>query len=700
MEKIKPVGYFCVSEMASCVALVASLLFAVTTISNLASAVPVEGSTCRFPQFILNRPRWEKDIKDERRKTTQFIKFTENTVSITDLSSTVPNDILYEVVQCTGDSKFLMREKSTENYFCVDILKRSENVFQWKKSKMTKTLDSMLCKDANLILDEQPFVWPFMDSDHYEKFPLEGGYTMKIYDHETDSYLCSDYWMKPNFESECVYGDGIQLNFRHFDCVGSLGMNMLQDLHSLASWNDGVFKYSVIVNDDDLWPKLWILRMHNNDLESDTLKLDVFPEIVTTSIDDPKDRKYFSWYLAKIHKTPCEDELSEVCIMSGAAEEACDETQKVRCKKTCGQCDTKSSSISNDCSFLKDIKGVWRYYLTDDHTDNTITFEEDNVKLSDKLPSFHCMNVTEKNWVKRANRKPLQASFQNGCQARVLCMEAEKRAPQVMHFRLSHVTRNYDDFVDVNELCLDKHFENSKEKNHILKKTFSSTPSTILIKERTKSTNGRYVDCGTNETIYLTHGNSTNKLNIRRTGLGSGIASHTVVNETCLSTSNPSHPGKLYYFSSWKCLAHFEWNLNKFLIVETDDRQISNSLQCWIRHKTAWSPTVHFYVVKPSVCYDNIAIDIHIGKYTHHLAEFTVTKVKQDRFCNLRSLETVRGNGSGESPHVTSNKLMTSHLPESENILNSNMFISDSCCGLIPCWEMLLALLASIGLIC
>lgn len=191
--------------------------------------------------------------------TDQYVEFTGSSMATREYTTEGDTITTRECLQQVTPERLLVKVTTgdlTLGYQCLEFIRRSGSVAQVKQSPIAVQRSELLCEDSQMRLDPWPLVWPFVDSmDEYVPCSISGGYDITLYDHQSEQVVCESN-PKPRWESDCQGGEGTNIDFRFFDCQGGLSMDTSQDLYCLGTWTEGQYEFSVISNNDELWPNL------------------------------------------------------------------------------------------------------------------------------------------------------------------------------------------------------------------------------------------------------------------------------------------------------------------------------------------------------------------------------------------------------------------------------------------------------------
>ena len=276
---------------------------------------------CVFPESLTKKSRWETHIRRERIKTESFYKFNETKLEVQSYFSSSNKRLQsYSCERDMGDNRFVLKLDynngggggSNTQFQCMQFVVRSERIVQRYFSEIFTEIDTDDVCSEGMQRDDWPLIYPEMDGD-YSQCPLEGGYTFDMQEYMTGDSLCQSMWLKPRLESECIKGEGLKIEFRHFDCLGDLSMKLIQKLSCLGSWEEGEYVFTILTNEDDMWPKLWMMRLPRQ-RETATMHTVLSKDIVADQSDFygqdglvPLENMYDMILTSEMYASLCED---------------------------------------------------------------------------------------------------------------------------------------------------------------------------------------------------------------------------------------------------------------------------------------------------------------------------------------------------------------------------------------------------------
>ena len=299
-------------------------------------------SACNFPDFLQTNSSdrdWQGRIKDQGTEVTYTINISATIVQFTTTDSTATS-YRRACVTAYGDKYLVYHEEQGQNgaqYTCMQFVLRSDNVLQIKEAPVGKSMNRKICNDNKLVLNP----WLIMDMNHVtddtKAIPLQGGFSMLIFDKRTNRGVCDGYQGQTRMESECVHGEGLMFHFRYSHCVPhDLYMYREQRTLCLAHWQEGSYTFALLRHDESA-QYMWILRFHTNVGDTDHMVL--FSDLVAdTDVRVAETNRFMR--LDVVRDTPrpayalCVDDY-EVCTNRRNPCE--DEAMAMLCPRTCGE---------------------------------------------------------------------------------------------------------------------------------------------------------------------------------------------------------------------------------------------------------------------------------------------------------------------------------------------------------------------------
>ena len=603
----------------------------------------VSGATdCQMPDFLISKPKWETQIRDEKRSTGMYVKFTATSITVTDFEGVRPTQKLYDIQKCFGSHKYLTKLKNENQYVCFAIEEKSYYILKWSMSESTNHMADDICNDENLASSKWPLIWSHYEKTHYQTCPLIGGFNMKIYDNDREKHLCDNYWLSPRLDSECMTGEGMSLEFRHFECMGKLGMKMKQALVCLGSWEEGGYSYTVLSNGDRLWPKLWLMRVSSTFNRQQEFNVNVYQDIQEHTVDETDTgRKFYTLTLTeKVIESVCEDEGNEVMCNVDNTEE-CNDLQQMYCKKSCGMCDTEVET----CAFDETFEGTWETVESNAKKTQVTVGDMYTVSTKTEVVQFKCMNTSYNKQLQTRNMYPMVASFDNGCKPRYSCLEMVARSQSVMSSRMSQNTV-WPDSTEVRVMCSEDNFEDNLE---LTGNSMATKYPHAMVKTELEKGEGRTGHCDIRfQKYHLKSDSAENSWTIIT------VMNNTLIrNNTCSMDETDEINTAHGIMNDWQCLAYYHEGSTEFVVVESLSSQMFPRSQCWILYKNERSATKKLLVVYPYDCND-AAIRYHANNRLILLSDYSFTNEQDSELhCEVTSSYTTASIEPDEFLHLT-----------------------------------------------
>lgn len=392
----------------------------------------------------LKRGGWRGRIKEQNTDyefsmaaEKNFIRFTnpgDNKVQRSWVCVKVFDDDRYLVGQ-TGHGS------STNQFLCVQFLRRSTNVVQMRCSAPSDRLNVTLCLDEALVLDPWVLVNQGGPGGHQSRLPcsLRGGFTVRIYDRGTKLRVCDGFRGEIRIESDCFQGDGMRFYFRHQSCLPeSLYMYVVQRVFCVASWSDGPHTFTLLRHDHLEY--MWMLRFPV--VLEDSVTAYLLTDLVADTTDVIKTSgNYFRLDVVRDIPVP----VTSLCVDDGDVcsvwRDPCKSgpEMSLRCPRTCNVCNATRPTI---CRLPAEVRDHW-----DDGTEgrDRMSVEIDattvTVTSGHVIERFHCIQwqfpVARKVANKFLTDHLLVSEFKDGCRPRYTCARILKKSTSVLFFRLS-----------------------------------------------------------------------------------------------------------------------------------------------------------------------------------------------------------------------------------------------------------------------
>ncbi|XP_041359594.1 uncharacterized protein LOC121375935 [Gigantopelta aegis] len=322
----------------------------------------------------------------------------------------------------------------------MKFLRRSENVVQVLEGPLSDTNDPDLCDEANLSLDEWPWIGPWTTKPYF--CPISGGFTFRTTSRLTNEDFCEDDWRRSRLEVECISGDGLDfIAPKNSHCNPFLKQGDWKRLSCWAGWENEHFIF-VVASDVSERPR-YCLRFPKN-MDGHFSVLAYFSVICPEEQNGkpPHGIEYYEMHMRRRDPTKCEDDDHTHCreaALSGSC--ARDMNTASHCRKACGICHQPSPSRQT-CWFDPKIHGDWRLY--DKDRTETVIINRNHVSFS-KLGVFACR---EKG--RNENQYLAVSEFSNGCSTRYTCVEFHRKNNNVLQYRIGRSVRKD---MEMDDLC-------------------------------------------------------------------------------------------------------------------------------------------------------------------------------------------------------------------------------------------------------
>lgn len=590
------------------------LLLVVLAVINLDVVI----GNCTFPLYTTRYPRWETRISLERYKIGAYWTFNQTTANFTDLLTQKQNSYQYTCETEVSPYVFVMKlqlqrdpnklplqnDQSTidtdlKDYMCVQFFEHSTSILQLKVSQLSVLAPKeTLCGGDQSSWDNQILVWPRMEN--YEACPITGGFQFSMTDHSIGIKLCANSYLPPAFESECLKDEGINIDFRNFQCRGELGMQVNQRLLCLGNWVEGNFTFSVTTNQDETWPRLWMLRLPLQMQDHFDAELLTEIKVVTTEVIELSSDHYTLHMNRTQFASTCEDEAVDC--------NNCNNNTMQYCQKSCGAC---LSSVPSNYSTT--TIGSWLQVSSS----GTKMVNISTSAMTVGNISFPFLSLAMKNGYTTKDRRALTMTFYNGCRPRYLCADFVPKGDSVLQYRLSqYVMWPHSLPMTADDLCNDDLFSESKTQA-----APTSNPGTHKYKAIVKSEESppSTTQCG----FIRGHFHLTAHL-----PFGSNC---TALLDTCNSESETSFQlvkssdcdDRFNVGTEHQCLASFRDETNEDLVVITGTGGV-NAFYCWVLHKEEWESRPRLFLTYAADCNSDIIKYILYRNYTRYLAHFEI----------------------------------------------------------------------------
>lgn len=395
-------------------------------------------SQCTFPRFLTFRSRWESQVKMQRQLIGEFWTFSSQTAESIDATKTIRVPLVYTCHHEYSDDRYILtyndqNSANSQKYICFQFIHRTNNVIQIKKSSPSSSHDASMCDQSRLTLDPHPLVWPQPEQAYEVPDVFHGGFEFHVTDHGSSDQLCKTSELMPNWEADCMQGDGIQVDFRQFQCRANLEMQVYQKLHTLGSWNQGSFIFTIVTDLDELWPRLWMLKIPQNPVSRDEFELEILTTIAAVEATDHLKEGRYTFHLKRVsYPSLCANE-AKIC-------DQCEQTSQASnlyCQKDCDTANCEAVAAKHPCKFDQSTHGEWVDIRMDKTQSLNVT---DHVVFKDDYLPKRCLDLKTELWYDGSNKKTLVTTFTNGCRPRYQCVEFMTRSNAVQEVQMSGPT--------------------------------------------------------------------------------------------------------------------------------------------------------------------------------------------------------------------------------------------------------------------
>lgn len=572
--------------------------------------------SCRFPDHLTSRSRWETRITMERKRVQTFVKFHGRTMEQIDFGPLGESHVTQECVQSTADDKFLLRRSSQDtglvDYFCLQVVRRSDSIIQFRQSQGEEFPSMLLCEDSRMQLNPWPLVWPNSSPTPGQtgSCGIEGGFDFYLHDAKDNDPLCAESWLRPRLEVDCMAGDGLSMDFRTYECRGDLKVAMDQHLDCLGSWRDDDYSYTVLTDSGDLWPRLWMLRFPIN--KATTFDGFLSGDIVADTSENLVLARNFYRMTAKRSDYPsvCENEAL-------GCKEECDGYNDFYCQKSCNRCDERDAP--KDCTFSDEWRGDWEERSHWGRRDITVAT---SVLYADGLSPFECLKLPYSasdfedpipgGSSSSHQRVAMVTVYRNGCKPRYTCVQFRKRGENVMQYRISqHLVWPHALNIAAEDICTANIFAVDTGP---LRDQYRSQDFKILLRKSML-----------NNPLPTTRCGFQGVFSARATYAGGTSCSATL--ESCYEDDRFSltHDGchdEADHVESFRCVASFSEGGSQVIVTQReDDPRLTH---CWVMHLFDDVREWVMYKLESADCNLNTAHSIRHNNATRHLSQLSI----------------------------------------------------------------------------
>lgn len=563
--------------------------------SNLCAAA------CSFPDYMTKYPEWEARISIQRTFIGAYWKFSETSATFIDLqqketqsgficeTQSGPDEYLLQLTSAgsniqqqsiiNNNNQYEGNDENNEKmYMCIQLFKYSRYIVQLKATQLST---DNVCNTT--VWQDELLVWPRKDG-HYEDCPIRGGFSFSMTDHAAQLLLCDNAILFPVLESDCLSGEGISIDFRHFQCRGSLEMDIQQTLFCLGTWNDGNITSAVVTNGNVLWPKLWLFQIPSSAAanDEDQFDLEITTEIaVVSNVIQVISNNYTLHLMRNSFTSTCQDEA-----LNCNSIKTCDVSNNMYCQKSCNIC------IPNEtCDFASNATiGNW-IQISQSGRQYVQVFDSNQVNIGNL--TFLCINLFENNYYTMPNEQTMSVVFTNGCRPRFVCVNFEELSQSVIEYRLSQfVPWPHILPLGTNDVCNENLLSNSQA---LLPSDPNNHQFKIIIKN--DRSNRQPVPCQLGMgllrlTVHFPSGANCSAMIDTCDNGGDNTTFRLVMSSSC-------NPNDFNASIEHRCLASFNDNSDSELIIVTDDDGSENNgdmAYTWAIQQNSWQPRPKLYM--------------------------------------------------------------------------------------------------------
>ena len=565
---------------------------------------------CNFPAYLLRHDLWQTDITMQGAKTGKYVELTETTMVMTSFSSTQDIKVTHECVRNEEGGKVVTRtgDDAMAGYQCFQFIKRSNNVVQLMMSYVSLSLTDDICSEDNLIRQASPLVAPYVEEDEeFAQCSLNGGYDMDVYDSKGEAWCVNDQ-LKARWESNCQAGEGVKVEFRNFDCKATLSMQIIQTLFCLATWTEAGYVFSVVINNDDDRPGLWMMR-HEVGAEDEGLQRSIIGE--NPDVYHSFNTLFFSDLAADIDNTPSREDylrfrMTRVVYPTLCEDEACscttcDENTQFYCQKKCHRCD--HLKLIRRCQFAGETRGEWLQVREGGRTNVRVG---QTMMYVDGLLPLQCMQLFTEGWYEGMGRRSLSTIYSDGCRPRYNCVEMTAVSPNVMNYRLGQaVIWPSTEELTPQDICQESVFNDDP---HPIEDKYHNKRSKFLI----KSAGSRVpVSCGLygNWDVNATSRVSGEVYSANINACSNDTTTFTISLKTDIGTMR----------QRLMCLSSTTTSTEVDMFVQVQDMDDPSEIFCYMFHQADWHIRPTLLVTHPSDCYPGLATQVLYAKSPHYL---------------------------------------------------------------------------------
>jgi len=264
-------------------------------------ALMTSANRCEFPEFMTRASHWELHVTLERRSIGAMLRFPNSSqAQLTDIMRSMATTT-YSCHTAVDHEIFLTSivthdGNAAPSYRCLRFIRRSDFVVQFARSGVFDTASRQRCVDrSQFVLEDSVMVTPRLPEAASGTRPpscgLVGGYWLSVVD-LSGSHVCRDSFLRPILESDCAEpGEGVLIDFRQPTCARGLQSTSASfRMLCLGSWIQSGHIFSVLSDDNPMWPKMWMLRIPQNEAAVGTTTAHLVRSLSTASDYNTSDR--------------------------------------------------------------------------------------------------------------------------------------------------------------------------------------------------------------------------------------------------------------------------------------------------------------------------------------------------------------------------------------------------------------------------
>jgi len=421
-----------------------------------------------------------------------------------------------------------------------------------------------------------------------------------------------------------------------------MSMRTASQLQCLGTWTDisSNYTFSILTDDDDMWPKLWMLRVPSSHLAAGTSFKGYLSSVIATNIEPRMTPEQEVDFVYALQLSPtsfgslCADEASGCTASQCGRADYAGQLSESYCQKTCNVCRADAGDTAS-CSFITGVRGLWldvsgdlrRLTRTISVGQQVIQFDSEHESSASSI----CVNLSSplsSNSVGLQQRFPVVTIYPTtGCRPRYSCVELVRHSQSVLTYRVGQTVQwTYHSMYSVDGsssqatrlsadvLCDDAMFKSGEAAN-------SATQKRIVIRtEETSPLSTVQCDLPLTPGWLLLNGQLSNGQN-RTAAISQCNGSAATDQFTYVSSLYGDEDDQLLVSDVHRCLGAFSDSSTGDQYIATVAR---NEYYCWLFQRRPWNANVRLYVTRVSDCNVNTGSDIQYHGYTGYLASFDV----------------------------------------------------------------------------